>query len=203
MGWEYEILEDPTKDYELPRWYSYDYEIEKPIPANFGIGIIFRVNGKGKYETVGNHFEDDKRIVNFEIKTWRGCGDSNAVHYYGKFKVRSCNRKVLEIPDGKTYYKVGDVSGTNVIPKKCSHIEFEVTRIMKKDYYSRSFLSGEKQVRAKKGERFYGFDDLDSLKEAMKREFKRIFGDGWVLKGRDVYGETVDEEFESWKKGDY
>ena len=195
MSWDIKILKDPLAGFGLPDFFSYDYDIEKPIPSNYGIGIVFTVDGKGKYETLMPRTIGGKRIVSFRANTYMGLGDPNACHYYGRFNVSSAMVKVLEVdPSEAKYHKVGDIFGTNVIPKKCDNFDFQVTRVVDKNIFSYSFLTGEREQRCEKGERFYGFDDLKTLREVMDREFKRIFKKGWMLQGS--HGHSIDEEFD-------
>lgn len=195
MTWNIKILKDPLREFQLPEWFTKDYHIKEPIPLEYGIGIIFTVDDKGKYETIMPRTVDGKRVVCFRVNTFIGLGDPNAIHYYGRFNVSGANVKVLEVdPDESKYYKVGDTYGTNVIPKKCAAFDFKVTRIVDKDIFSYSFWTGEREQRCMKGKRFYGFTDLKSLRKAMNREFKRIFQDGWILQGS--HGQSIDEEFD-------
>lgn len=194
MSWDIKILKDPLAGFELPDFFPYDHDIKKPIPSNYGIGIIFTVDGKRKYETIVPRLVNGKRIVHFRVNTFMGLGDPNACHYYGRFNVYSANIKILELPPDETFDKVGDIMGTNVIPEKCKSFDFQVTRIADKDIFSYSILTGEREQQCEKGEHFYGFDDLKTLKEAMYREFKRIFQKGWMLQGS--HGQSIDEEFD-------
>lgn len=198
MTWEYTIIKDPTSDYRFPDYVFYDKHIIEPIPSNYGFGIIFTVDGKGKYLSIPSYMENKKRIVTFKILTYMGMGDSNAKHYYGRFSVDSPRIKILKVkPSDKIYYKIGDIYSTNVVPKKCESFDFEVTRIAKEDEYGFDPFTGERRLETKKGRHTHGFNDLDLLKVAMNREFKRIFLKGWILKGS--HGQSIEKEFERFK----
>lgn len=145
MTWDIKILKDPFQDFQLPEWFHHDYDIKEPIPSNYGIGVIFTVDGKNKYETVMPGTDNDKREVQFRVNTFMGLGDPNACHYYGRFDVYGANVKVLELSESESkYHKIGDTFGTNVIPKKCESFDFQVTRVVDKDIFSYSFITGER-----------------------------------------------------------
>ena len=201
MSWKFTIIKDPLPNYELPKFIWNDYHIEKPIPSNHGFGIVFTVDDKGKYLTLPTDIDiqSKKRIVTFRISSYMGLGDSNAKHYYGRFSIGSPRIKILKVePSKKKYYKVGDIYSTNVIPKKCEFIDFEVTRIADKDEYGFNPFSGERRLETKKGRHTHGFNDLDSLKIAMTREFKRIFPKGWILKGS--HNQSIEDEFKRFRE---
>lgn len=55
-------------------------KITGAIPQNIGEGFQFNLHGK-IYTTTGSYTKDGKRIVNIEIRSFRGlCG--GAIHYY-------------------------------------------------------------------------------------------------------------------------
>ena len=200
MSWKFTIIKDPLPNYELPNLMWNDYHIEKPIPSDYGFGIIFTVSDKGKYLTISSNMDthSKKRIVSFRISTYMGLYDCNAKHYYGRFSVYSPRIKILKVTSSeKKYHKVGDIYSTNVMPKKCQSFDFEVTRISVKDEYGLDPFTGERRLETKKGRHTHGFYDLDSLKIAMNREFKRIFPKGWMLKGSNC--NSIKEEFERFK----
>jgi hypothetical protein len=194
MAWTIAILEDPNNDFTLLEFLNYDYEIKKRIPMNYGIGVVYTVDGKGKYKTV----EDSQdRVVCFKISTWIGMGDYNAKHFYGRFIVNTPSVEVLSPAD--QYEKVGERFCTNVMPKKyASSIEFDITRVAKKAEMGFNPISGERRVETQKGQHTHGFNDLETLRAKMNEEFERIFGNGWIL--RDSTGQhDVDKEFEGFK----
>lgn len=198
MVWKFAIIKDITSDYKFDGYIFYDHHIKKPIPSNYGFGIIFTVDDKGKYLTIPSNMENKKRVVSFRISSYMGLGDANAKHYYGRFSVDSPRIKILKVePSEKMYHKIGDIYSTNVMPKKCESLDFEVTRIAVKDEYGFNPFTGERRLETRKGRHTHGFDDLDSLKIAMNREFKRIFPKGWVLIGS--HSNSIEKEFERFK----
>ena len=202
MSWKFTIIKDTLPNYKLPEFLWSDYHIEKPIPSNFGFGIVFTVDDKGKYLTIPSNMDikNNKRIVSFRISTYIGSYALNAKHYYGRFSIDSPRIEILKVkPSDKKYHNVGDIYSTNVMPKKCESIDFEVTRIADKDEYGFNPFTGERRLETKKGRHTHGFEDLDSLKIAMNREFKRIFPKGWLLKGS--HSHSIEKEFERFIGG--
>nr|DAV98171.1 MAG TPA: hypothetical protein [Caudoviricetes sp.] len=59
------------------------------IPQNIGEGFQFNLSGK-TYTTTGSYTKDKKRLMNIEIRSFRGlCG--GAIHYYATLYINVAN----------------------------------------------------------------------------------------------------------------
>ena len=109
----------------------YDEDIPKVIPADFGIGVVFK-NKSGKFVSVGP--EDNIRRVTLSIHSWVGTSPG-AIHYYCRLKVWGLSFKCLETNCKDSYIKVSeryDIGGAFKKPNSMECFDIECERKLTK-----------------------------------------------------------------------
>jgi len=189
---EIKILLDPTEGLFIHQKINginlsdcdYDYDIDFRIPPEYGCGIKYI--DLCDVERITQNAEVPRK-VRLKINTWMGGYDYNAKHFYAVFSV-----------PGLEYEDEGSLVHSSDMPDKSKAFEFDVTRVAKKSEWGMDPILGRKRIEVRKGQNTRGFWTLEDVRKAVKKSFKRIFGEGWVLVGQ--FGRTAEEEFRNYEE---
>ncbi len=189
---------------EGPAFYSgiSSDQIKEKIPVDYGVGVKWDMS---KWETDAKAsklitvLEGKTRVVYGEVSTFKGGFSPGAKHYYAVLKFSQLSSQYLwvSLSDRKYDNKIGDYWRGSVkgFPKIADMHRIEVTHAVTEDMYSFSLFDQESndKPRYQKGEMTPLYDSRGEAIEAIKSEFNRIFGEGWVLNDENME-DREDEE---------
>jgi hypothetical protein len=139
------------------------------IPQNIGEGFQFNLSGK-TYTTTGSYTKDKKRLMNIEIRSFRGlCG--GAIHYYAKLYIYINN------VCGNS--SVGGYLGGIEIPDEYETIKGEFVRpLTQKEIDEHPGRWGKwSQV----GDLVNAFESLEELEDLIKNFKKKLSSKEWKV----------------------
>ena len=145
------------------------------IPQNIGEGFQFNLHGK-IYTTTGRYTKDKKRLMNIEIRSFRGlCG--GAIHYYATLYINVAN-----VCDNSS---VSGYLGGIEIPNEYQTIEGEFVRPLtqkEKDNQPDRWRYGY-QV----GDLVNAFESLQEIESLIKNLKKKFSSKEWKVEIRRSY----------------
>lgn len=145
------------------------------IPKNVGEGFQFNLRGK-IYTTTGSYTKDKKRLMNIEIRSFRGlCG--GAIHYYATFYINVSN-----VCDNSS---VSGYLGGIEIPNEYQTIKGEFVRpLTQKEMNEQPDRWGyEYQV----GDLVNAFESLEEIESLIKKLKKKFASKEWKVEIRRSY----------------
>jgi len=157
---------------------AYDTDFEVKIPQMIGDKVYFKDNDGKLMKTRIDLTEDGRRKVSADIRSWVGISPG-AIHYYTSLKVNGgWLTPALEESNMTCSY------GGKKFPEYTEGVKVEITKQLTKeekenwpDRWDDSYDVGD-NVNA--------FEEVSELKEKIKTEFDRIFGDkDWKLEIND------------------
>lgn len=124
---------------------------------------------------------DDPREVMLEESTFVGLV-GHARHFWVSLKVRDLYAR-CDDPDCDCV-KRNCIHSSNRFPEETKGFTHRVKHICERDQIDYDMISGDRYTRYKKGELIDAFDSKEEARKAAIEDFKKYFGDGWVLMHR-------------------
>lgn len=145
------------------------------IPQNIGEGFQFNLHGK-IYTTTGSYTKDKKRLMNIEIRSFRGlCG--GAIHYYATLYINVDN-----VCDNSS---VSGYLGGIEIPNEYQTIKGEFVRPLtqkEKDNQPRRW-----DFTYQVGDLVNAFESLEEIESLIKKLKKKFASKEWKVEIRRSY----------------
>lgn len=170
-----------------------DYEVTEVIPLDYKVGVEFEYDGC-KFRSTKN--KEQGKYVELEISSYVGIS-IGAQHTYGHFKLPHMYAECLANPKKSVYWKVGTHCGGSVTDVLEEIWKIDITRpVTQKD----KKMDGGETFRAYPlNSPTDRFDTEVWLIDKAKREFKRIFGPGWILYREKMRKINKPNEREFWE----
>lgn len=150
-------------------------KITGAIPQNIGEGFQFNLSGK-TYTTMGRYTKDKKRLMNIEIRSFRGlCG--GAIHYYATLYINVAN-----VCDNSS---VSGYLGGIEIPNEYQTIKGEFVRPLTQKEIDEQPRRWDFPYQA--GDLVNAFESLQEIESLIKNLKKKFSSKDWKVEIRRSY----------------
>lgn len=172
----------------------HDHEVTEVIPLDYKVGIEYEYDGC-KFRSTRS--KEDGKYIELEISSYVGIS-IGAQHTYGELKLPFFSAKCLTNPKKSVYWNVGKCYGGSVTDPLAEIWKIQITRpVTQKD---KKMEGGETFRAYELNSPTDRFDTEAWLIDKAKREFKRIFGPGWILYREKMRQINKPNEREFWER---
>jgi hypothetical protein len=153
------------------------HQIDFKIDKNYGVGLKFKDDEGHKCISVCYL---RPRRAHLNITSWAGICPG-ATHFYASIKIYALSHKNLKTGESFSTFGRGD----DLKPKEMLDMRIDITRkLTKKDFNFEEddFVQKNKLEGYQVGDYTDCFNSEEAAIRRARKEFKRIFGEGWELK---------------------